>query len=114
MWAVRTLGTDVSGNKKVRRYATRGTQLDMRVPDFVRTSRATLLPVINAAGDTGPPLFVLKEAALPYRKVLIKGKVQLETYGSHLPRGAVVAMRCEQGGVDSMHKYCDVVRWTQT
>lgn len=56
----------------------------MQVPDFERTRRVTLLPVINAAENTGPPLFIFKGASLPYHKVLVEVNVHIDTYNSHL------------------------------
>ena len=71
------------------------------MPEFVRASRITVVPVISAAGETGTPLFVFKGKRMPYRHVVVDGMVRVETYAQCLPRNACVAMREENGGVDS-------------
>lgn len=73
------------------------------MPEFVRTSRATVMAIMNARGDTGPPLFVFKGARPPYRQVVVNGRICTETYASHIPKGSVIAMRDGVGGVDSVN-----------
>lgn len=95
-----TPGRDASGNGKRRRYLRRRGELDLKLPDFVRTGRTSLMPVVSAAGDVGPPLFVFKGTSLPYRNVIENGNIVTQTYTTYLPRGACVAMRAEGGGID--------------
>lgn len=96
-------GNDINGNSPYRRYMLRSDCRDKRLPEFVRASRVTMLSCVSAAGDTAPPLFVFKGERHQYLTVLIGGKEQIETYNTHLPRGAVVAVRKECGGVDSQN-----------
>ena len=63
------------------------------------------MAVINADGETGPPLFVFKGVRLPYRVVLGAGGEEVQTYATYLPREARVAMREQKGGVDSEKFY---------
>lgn len=64
---------------------------------------------MNAAGDTGPTLFVFQGRAQPYLAV-IRGKEPIvETYGDYLPSGAVIAVRKERGGVDSQNFLCEEI-----
>ena len=58
------------------------------------------MPVISAAGDAGPCLFVLKESQQPYRCITDYRTPKIDTLANHLPSSAVVAMRPEGGGVD--------------
>ena len=78
---------------------------DVQVLGFVNASRATLMAVINAEGETGPPLFVFKGVRLPYRVVLGAGREEVQICATYLPRGARVVMREQNGGVDSENIY---------
>jgi len=101
-----TPGKDVVGAIKERRYLRRERhQRDIIIPEFVSSSRATVMAVVSAAGDTAPPLFVFKGARLPYRVVEEAGKEVVQTYSTFLPRGSAVAMRDQNGGVDSENFY---------
>eukprot|EP00171_Calliarthron_tuberculosum_P005712 IDg5712t1 len=97
-------GRDV-GSSSRRRYMSRNGTGDALLAEFARTSRATMLPVVSAAGDAGPPLFVFKGSRAPFRNVLVNGAVYQQTYASMLPRGSVVAMREKVGGVDTTNFY---------
>lgn len=55
---------------------------DFQLPDFVRTSRWTLIPVVNALGDVGLPLFVLKGKQIPYLQVILEGNTVVDLYSS--------------------------------
>ena len=100
-----TPGKDSKGATRQRRYMRRTGAGEMRVPEFVRTSRATVMPVVSADGEQGPPLFVFKGKRLPYREVLVEGRVEVQTFSTFLPRDACVAMREDAGGVDSVNFY---------
>lgn len=96
-----TPGKDISGASAPRRFLRRDGTRDVKVGDFMNVNRVTMMPVVSAAGDCGPTLFVFKGTNVPYRNVLRNGVVVTETYSTFLPRGAVVAMREKRGGVDS-------------
>lgn len=100
-----TPGKDVAGASSSRRYTTRSRTGDMRVPDFASTHRTTMMPVVSAAGETGPVLFVFKGSALPYREVSRGSTVVTETFADYLPRGAVITTRADCGGVNSNNFY---------
>ena len=55
-----TPGRDVVSNTSVKVVTRRNSDSDVQVPEFIRTSRATVMAVINGAGDSAPPLFVFK------------------------------------------------------
>eukprot|EP00171_Calliarthron_tuberculosum_P002526 IDg2526t1 len=95
-----TPGKDVDGAPTTRHYLTRQGGSDMRVADFKQLHRITMMPVVSAAGDYGPTLFVFKGRALPYRSVVRGGHVVAETYAEYLPRNAVISTRDDRGGVD--------------
>lgn len=111
-----TPGKDVVGNKKAKRVTRKQGDRDLKRPEMHRANRVTLMPVVSADGDTGPPLFVFKGVQLPYRKVLSDGNEVTQTYHSVLPRGSVVAMRERGGGVDGAnffewaHKFIESVK----
>lgn len=64
------------------------------------------MPVVSAAGETGPPLFISKGRQLfPCRNVVGSGTIVPETYPEYLPRGSVIACREEFGGVDSENSW---------
>lgn len=94
-----TPGRDVTGSTIKNRYLLRNDSRDVQIPQFTHTSSTAVMAVINVAGDTGPSLFELKGSKLQYRRKIVDVKVATETFVSHLPRGAVVAMRDEVGGV---------------
>lgn len=96
-----TPGKDVNGASSSRRYLTRGGGGDMRTAEFAAISRITMMPVISAAGDSGPTLFVFKGTRLPYRNVARGGHVVAETYADYLPRDAVISTRADHGGVNA-------------
>ena len=104
-WNLDETGTtpvkDTRGNFRQKHYIRRGGACEHRVPDFDHASRVTVLPVVSASGETGPPLFVFKGKCIPYRQVLVGGALRAETYTQYLPRSACVAVREECGGVDS-------------
>lgn len=96
-----TPGKDVDGSATMRHYLTRGGGGDVHAADFKQMGRITVMPVVSAAGDFGPTLFVSKGKALPYRNVVRGGHVVAESYADYLPRNAVISTRDERGGVDS-------------
>lgn len=75
----------------------------LKLPEFVRASRMTLMSVVSAASDSGPPLFVFKGKTLPYRDVIVDGVIVTQTYAEFLLRGSCVAVRQEGDGVDSQN-----------
>ena len=111
-----TPGVDTKGETRQRRYVRRRGTREMRVPEFVRTSRATVMPVVSADGQQGPPLFIFKGKRLPFREVVVNGRVEVQTYATFLPHGACLAMREDAGGVDSTNffnwalKFIDAVK----
>lgn len=80
--------------------STKNAMRDVRMPEWIRTNRITLVSVINAEGDTASPLFVFRGKLLSYRKIVVDRHVAVQTYASRLPRGAAMALRDENGGVD--------------
>ncbi len=98
-----TPGKDVSGVCTSRRFLRRGGIGDAKVAHFANVKRSTMMPVVSAAGDAGPVLFVFKGKSLPYRRVARGGVIVTETFADYLPRGAVVASREDRGGVDSVN-----------
>lgn len=63
--------------------------------------RATVMPVVSAAGCLRPPIFVFRGKILTYRQVSIDGRICVQTYADYLPRTACIEMREESCGVDS-------------
>ena len=96
---------NAKGNVRQRRFLRRSGTHEMRLPEFVRTSRTTVMPVVSASGESGPPLFVFRGKRLPFREVLHNGKAEIQTYADYLPRGACLAMREEGGGADTRNFY---------
>ena len=109
-----TPGRDVKGAAARRRYTRSTVVSDLRLPYWVTASRATALACISAAGETALPLFVFKGIKFPYRQVLVDAEVQVESYGTHLPRGAIIAVRNEVGGVDSSSFYSWAVSFVES
>ena len=65
-----TPGRDANRNFKRYRYLRRGGTDNIHLPEFVRSSRTTVLPVVSAADDSGQPLFVFRGKRLPFREVV--------------------------------------------
>ena len=63
---------------------------------------------MSATDEAGPPLYVFKGKKLPFREVLLHGRVQVQTYTQLLPRHACIAMREEGGRVDARN----FLQWT--
>ena len=81
---------DLRENIRKRRALRRGGAMDTQHADWSNTARTTLMSVVSASGDTGPPLPLFNGKKIPYRLVLINGVVVNETYASYLPHGAVM------------------------
>lgn len=96
-----TPGRDTSKNMTKKRYMRRDGCSNMKIPEFVRTNRYTIMAIFNASGDAAPQPFVFKANSLPYRKVLVNGVFTVKTYASHLPSRVVMALRNDFGGVCS-------------
>lgn len=92
---------DVNGRSSSRRFMDRRGVQDLKIAEFRRTHRVTMLPVISAAGQNGPTLFIFKGRRMPYRQILRRGVVHTETFAELLPRGSLIAFREERGGVDT-------------
>ena len=97
-----TPGGDTAVNNKKKRYLPRHGEGDVVLPDIIYDSRVTMLPVVSADGAIDPPLFVFSGARMPYRQILVDGKVVLETILDHLPEQATIAVR-DKKGVDSFN-----------
>jgi len=69
--------------------------------EFSARDRITMMAIISAAGESGPPLFVFKGSRMPYRTVLKNGVAVDDTPACNLPPRSCVALRLENGGVDS-------------
>eukprot|EP00171_Calliarthron_tuberculosum_P002273 IDg2273t1 len=92
---------DINGRSRCRRFLDRRGAQDLKIAEFRRTHRVTMMPVISAAGQCGPTLFIFKGQRMPYREVLRHGVAHVQTYADLLPRGSVMAFREERGGVDT-------------
>lgn len=100
-----TPGQDASGQPSTRGYLCRNCTDDVVLPEWVLESRITLLPVVRAKGDTGPPLLIFDGSKRPYRETLIVCEAVIFTLSSHLPLDATIAMRKEGGGIDALNFY---------
>eukprot|EP00171_Calliarthron_tuberculosum_P004807 IDg4807t1 len=97
-------GKDKDGGSRARRYLTRQSGgRDMRVGEFVRQQRTTVMPVVSAEGDIGPTLFVFKGTTLPYRQVKRGDNVVTETYADFLSREALMATREDCASVNAQN-----------
>ena len=76
---------DASGKLSCKRLMPRKGVQDFITCAFYYQNRATMMPVINASGECGPPFFVVKGKRAPYRKVLRSGAVYSETPLSNYP-----------------------------
>eukprot|EP00178_Gracilaria_changii_P018579 TRINITY_DN531_c0_g1_i1.p1 TRINITY_DN531_c0_g1~~TRINITY_DN531_c0_g1_i1.p1 ORF type:complete len:353 (+),score=29.71 TRINITY_DN531_c0_g1_i1:40-1059(+) len=94
---------DVTGVSSLRRTFPRRGSRDMVMNDYHYKNRITMMPVVSAAGDCGPLLVVVKGSRIPYRTVLKNGVAIQEAPTVSLPRNAVIATRCDTGGVDSVN-----------
>ena len=94
---------DASGRLACKNIMPRRGNQDFVAPLFKYEDRVTMMPVISAAGEAGPPLFVIKEKRMAYRNVLRNGKTYIESPVSTLPRRSVLATGIEAGAVDSMN-----------
>ena len=61
------LGATRTPTQSRNAYLRRNAAKDINLPEFMRATRATVMPVVSAAGDTGPPLLVFRGARLPFR-----------------------------------------------
>ena len=105
-----TPGRDGEGDSARKHIVTRHGSRDFRSINIGYDKRVTIMPVISAAGETGPCLLVYKGNSFPYRFHVENGQEKIDTIAHHLPRRAVVAMRAEGGGVDS-NNFCE---WTSS
>lgn len=53
---------------------------DIRLNNWVLTSRFTLMSVVNGVGGTAPPSFVFKEKLLSYCQLIVDGQVAVESF----------------------------------
>lgn len=98
-------GRDLKEKNSGARFLRRYSKNDFQLPNFTYNNRLTMLPVVSAAGETGPLLFIFKGVWLPHRKVLVDGVTRTETVSSNLPRVALVYMREESAKIDSNSFY---------
>jgi len=96
-----TPGRDSNGATKERKFVRRQKGSDFKTASFKNTHRVTVMPCVNAGGEIGPTLYVFKGQKMPYREVVVGGKLVVETFATHLPRNSVVTMREKVAGVDS-------------
>ena len=96
-----TPGRDANGKQTSRVYVTRAGARDAKIGHFLSTNRVTMLPAVSADGKAVPPMFVFKGSRLPYRVLFQEGIKTVQTYTDCLPRGCIVSMRSEGGGVDT-------------
>ena len=96
---------DAKWRTRLKQYMRRCGTRTMRVPEFVRTSRATVLPVLRAERQAIPPFYVFKGSCLPYREVSVDSKVEVQTYATFLPRGTMLEMHEEAGVEESTNLY---------
>eukprot|EP00171_Calliarthron_tuberculosum_P023503 IDg23503t1 len=89
------ISSDARSSSRKRRYMRRTGAHDIKLPDFICSGRTTLMPVVSAAGSSGPPLFVFTGSHLPYRQVVVNGQISTQTYAAYLPRGACLAVRAK-------------------
>lgn len=98
-------GRDANERQNRKVYMTRAGAKNAKMGTFLHTNRATVMPVISASGRLASSLFVFKGKRLPYRVVSLNGFKVFETYADHLPKGSMVSMREENGGVDGKKFY---------
>ena len=91
---------EISGYSQRKRYNPRQAPTDAQVARFAYQDRINLMPAISASGAVAPCLFVLKGKRIPYKMYQRDGRVVTESPLDKLPRGAVMAMRTQLGGVD--------------
>lgn len=91
-------GSDIRSNSRKKRYSRRSEGGDLRTPKFVRCERSTMMSVISASVEAEPRI-LYTGASLPYRNVVVEGRVATQTFTNFLLRGACVAMRAENIGV---------------
>lgn len=78
----------------------------MRLPNFQRTHRMTLMPVVSANGSISPALFFFHGKAFPYRTAMHDCVMYTETYASLLPRNSLFSVREKGCGVYSDNDLC--------
>ena len=94
---------DITGIAAARRLMPRPGEKDVKMPQFKKLNRVTMMPIVSAAGEAAPPLFVFKGSRVPFRTVLRAGRIVDETPISNLPLRSTVALRQENGGVDTQN-----------
>ena len=73
----------------------------MKPVDLISFGRVTIIPCINADGEAGPTLYVIKGSGIPYRTLRKDGKAVVKSVADILPRGALVTIRRHNDGVDT-------------
>ena len=68
------------GSSHICRYMRKHEYQNGRVPDFPRTSQATLLTAICADVEQGHPVFVFKGKRLLAREVVVDVRIYVQTY----------------------------------
>eukprot|EP00171_Calliarthron_tuberculosum_P014008 IDg14008t1 len=91
---------DVMGRTMKRWYLDRDRTRDMKVAEFRTVHEVPMQPMVSAAADVGPSLFIFKGTHLPYRIVVRKGFDEVETYPPFLPTNSLITCCAEFGGVD--------------
>ena len=75
-----TPGRDASGRTQAKRFTRQNASTDVKLEEFIRTSRMTMMPCVSASGECAPPLFVFKGRRVPYHQILVGGQTVSETY----------------------------------
>lgn len=83
-----TLRADMCGSLRLKRVISQ-----LKIADWQNISRTTLISIVSAIGDAGPPLFGFKRKQIPYRNRIVNGIIVQEAYASYLPRSAVITMK---------------------
>ena len=100
-----TPGKDVAGRSSRKQYTSRKSRVDARAPRFANIPRVTMMPLIAADGSAHIPLLVFKGSRIPFREFVVNGVKKLDSYQERLPRGALVTVRENIGGVDTTNFY---------
>lgn len=74
---------------------------EIRLAEWAHKHRVSMMSVVNAVGECGPTLFILRGAHVPYRTVQRNGSVYPEIPAAYLPQNALLTHRENIAGVDS-------------
>ena len=94
---------DMNSQTASRRFLQKRGSRDYQIGDFKYFNRITMMPIISATGSCAPPLFVFKGSRLPCRTVRVGNQTVDETPACKLPPGFTLALRTENGSVDTVN-----------